>query len=59
MATTRFLDLELLETEGFTLSDLVAKINDSLETIDEHNHTQAREIPLSSIVANTSFNFNQ
>ena len=59
MANTRFLNLELLETQGFTLAQLVAKINDSLEKLDQHNHTQARDIPLSSIVANSSLNFNQ
>ena len=59
MANTRFLNLELLESQGLTLAELVSKINDSLEKIDTHNHTQAREIPLSSIVSNADLGMNE
>ena len=58
MANTTFLQLRLAELEGFTLADLIALLNENFGKIDTHNHTQAREIPISSVVANASLNFN-
>ena len=61
MANTTFIDLELLEAGDITLAQLIDKLNQNTEKIDNHDHTtgRGREIPLSSIIADSSLNMNE
>ena len=58
---TPFINLEQLEAGDITLASLVATINDNLSKLDSHDHTsgRGREIPLSSIIADSSINMNE
>ena len=58
MAQTNFIRLELLEAGDITLQQLITKINENSEKLDSHDHTtsRGREIPLSSIISDSSLN---
>ena len=61
MANTTFLSLELLESGDITLAELISKINENSEKLDLHDHTtgKGREVPLSSIISDSSLNMNE